>query len=165
MKMDKLLNKCWQHTIFCKKLNKKRGKKLCWFILKNLTHEMFKSYFIFFNMKYIQFLQHLNHIEFKTKSNLVTYKLIDPPRGMPIQTLTCWPPRGICSLELKQYEVAHNILHCLYHFNLFFILVHFLNLLRLWPFLLLIESNCIIFPFITNLHDLYLNLHFFLCIN
>ncbi len=43
----------------------------------------------FFNMKYIQSLQHLNHIEFKTKSNLITYKLIDPPRGMPIQTLTC----------------------------------------------------------------------------
>jgi hypothetical protein len=50
---------------------------------------MLKSYFIFLNMKYIQSLQHLNHIEFKTKSNLDTYKLIDPPRGMPIQTLTC----------------------------------------------------------------------------
>ncbi len=74
----------------CKKLNKKRVEQIyLGFILKKLAHEMLKSYFIFFNMKYIQSLQHLNHIEFKTKSNLVTYKLIDPPRGMPIQTLTC----------------------------------------------------------------------------
>jgi len=121
MKMDELFNDCWQYTICLQKIEqKKSGTNLCWFLLKNSTHEMLKSYFIFFNMMYIQSLQHLNHIEFKTKSNLVTYKLIDPPRGMPIQTLTCWPPKGMCPLELKQYEVVHNILHYLYHLNFYF---------------------------------------------
>jgi hypothetical protein len=33
-------------------------------------------------MKYIQALQHLNHIYFKIKSNLVAYKPIDAPKGM-----------------------------------------------------------------------------------
>ncbi len=47
MKMDERFHECWQHIFLWKtKQKKKDGKKLCWFILKNLTHEMLKSYFI-----------------------------------------------------------------------------------------------------------------------
>jgi hypothetical protein len=61
--MDELFYERWQHTICLQKIEQKRsGTNLCWFIFKNSTHGMFKSYFIFFNMKYIQSLQHLNHI-------------------------------------------------------------------------------------------------------
>jgi hypothetical protein len=39
-------HECWQYTFFVKNWTKKKGgKHLCWFILKFLTHEMFKSYF------------------------------------------------------------------------------------------------------------------------
>jgi hypothetical protein len=36
----------------------------------------------FFNIKYIQALQHLNHVNFLIKSNSMAYKLVDPSRGM-----------------------------------------------------------------------------------
>ncbi len=51
---------------------------------------------------------------------------------------TCSPPRGMCPLELRQYEVANHTLHCLYHFKLFFIFIHSLNLLHLGLFLLFV---------------------------
>jgi len=79
----------------------------------------------FFNIKYIQTLQHLNHVIFKIKSNSMAYKLVDR--------------QEVCAhYELKKYEVAHDILHCQYHLKLFFIFIHSLKLLHLGPFLLLI---------------------------
>jgi len=79
---------------------------------------------------------------------------------VPIQTLPIHHQEACAHLELRQYEVAHDILHYLNHLKLFFIFMHSFNLLHLRPFLLLVQSNWIISPFSTNLHDLYLNLHF-----
>jgi len=46
MKMDKLFHKRWQYIFFGEKLNKKNRMEifLCWFTLKNSTHEMLNSY-------------------------------------------------------------------------------------------------------------------------
>jgi hypothetical protein len=47
MKMDDFFHECWPQ-MFLQKIKQKKqdGKKLCWFVLKNWTHEMLKSYFI-----------------------------------------------------------------------------------------------------------------------
>jgi hypothetical protein len=117
---------------FCKKLNNRNKMEeiyvgLFWQIrhMKCLNHiSTCTSYFL--NMKYIQALQHLNHIIFKIKSNLVAYKPIDPPRGMcPLGIETIWGSPWHLTLST-------------YHLKLFFIFIHSFDLLHLGPFLLLV---------------------------
>jgi hypothetical protein len=47
MTMDELFHEHWQQLFFLQitKQKKQDGKKLCWFVLKNWTHEILKSYF------------------------------------------------------------------------------------------------------------------------
>jgi hypothetical protein len=83
-KMDELSNQHWQRNYFCKKLNKRNMIEFsCWFILKNMTHEMLMQYFkLYVIFPWYELMQHLNHLNFWTKSNSVVYKLVDQLRGM-----------------------------------------------------------------------------------
>jgi hypothetical protein len=70
-KMYELYSECWQHMLFLWKIeqSKEGGNNLCQGFFQKLfdtwnvqvTLQSHISYF--FNMKYIQALQHLNHIE------------------------------------------------------------------------------------------------------
>jgi hypothetical protein len=96
------------------------------------------SYFL--NMKYIQALQHLNHIDFQIKSNLMAYKPIDPPRGMcQSKHYLFTRQRGMCPLWIDTiWGSPWHLTLSIYHLKLVFIFIHSFNLLHLGPFLLLV---------------------------
>jgi len=68
--MDELFNERWQHIFFCKKLNKRnRVQEIYVGLFWKIRHMKCSNYIstrtsYFLNMKYIQALQHLNHIKF-----------------------------------------------------------------------------------------------------
>ncbi len=86
---------------------------------------------------------------------------------------TCSPLTSMCPLRIETiWNIANDTLHCLYHLMLFSLFMLSLNLLHLGPFLLLVQSNCILPPlllicmiyisiciyatFTTYLHPFYL---------
>jgi hypothetical protein len=83
-KMYELYSECWQHMLFLWKIeqSKEGGNNLCQgFFQKQfdtwnaqVTLQSHISYFL--NMKYIQALQHLNHIECLIKSHLPIKKYV-----------------------------------------------------------------------------------------